>query len=492
MYMMTLFARECKENGRCHLAQTRTQTKGIMYFSITTTYTPATDLGYLLHKHPVRVQQFPLNFGQAHVFYPEATASRCTATMLVDVDPIKLVRTKGRRSSFALQQYVNDRPYVASSFLSVAISNVYGSALAGRSQERSILAETPIPLVAKLAAVPCRGGEALLRQLFEPLGYQVQAEQQPLDPHFADWGPSRYFAVELSGVVKLQELLSHIYVLAPVLDDDKHYWVDQEEVEKLLRFGEGWLAAHPLREQITRSYLVHQRGLTQGALARLVEDTAVDQVEVDAAQDAEEEQIEKPINLHQQRLNAVLQTLKDAGAERILDVGCGEGRLLRMLLKERQFREILGMDVASTTLAKAEQRLERLSEQQRNRIRLIQGSLLYRDTRLAGYDAAAAVEVIEHLEPDRLAAFERVLFEFAQPKVIVVTTPNREYNSQWETLPAGSLRHRDHRFEWTRAEFTAWASGVADAFGYGVAVQPLGEEAPDVGAPSQMGVFRRV
>jgi len=465
-----------------------------MYLSISTTHSPATDLGYLLHKHPARVQEFKLNFGKAHVYYPQATDELCTAVLLVDVDPVKLVRTKGRRSSFALQQYVNDRPYVASSFLSVAISNVYGTALGGRCKDRPTLVETPIPLTAKLSAVACRGGEIFLTKFFEPLGYEIQAERHPLDANFPDWGNSRFFTITLSGVLKLHELLSHIYVLMPVLDDDKHYWVDQDEVDKLLRFGEGWLANHPMREQITSSYLVRQRGLTKVALSHLEENATATQEDVDEAQDAEEEHIERPISLHQQRLNAVVQALTESGAERILDLGCGEGRLLLMLMKEKLFTEIVGMDVSSAALAKAEARLhlDRLSEQQRSRIQLIQGSLLYRDQRLTGYDAAAAVEVIEHMEPERLAAFERALFEFASPKVAIVTTPNREYNSQWEALPAGKFRHRDHRFEWTRAEFAEWANRVADTFGYSAEVHPLGTEAEGVGTPSQMGVFKRL
>src|SRR5690348_13625783 len=234
-----------------------------MLLTIRTTHTPATDLGYLLHKNPARVQSFEQSFGRAHVFYPEASDEACTAALLLDVDPVGLVR--GRRGSRgeggALQQYVNDRPYVASSFLSVAIADVFGTAMAGRSKERPALADTPIPLSARIAVLPCRGGEDLLRRLFEPLGYAVSATQHPLDETNAEWGPSRYFTVELTATTRLSELLSHLYVLIPVLDDEKHYWVGAEEVDKLLRHGEGWLAAHPEREMITRRYLRHRRSL---------------------------------------------------------------------------------------------------------------------------------------------------------------------------------------------------------------------------------------
>src|SRR5262245_55862064 len=201
-----------------------------MLLTITTTHNPATDLGHLLHKHPERLQSFSLPFGQAHVFYPEAAEDLCTAALLLDVDPVGLIR-RGVRFP-RLDQYVNDRPYSASSFTSVAISRVFSTALSGRSKSHADLAATPIPLKAHLAVLPCSGGEGILRRLFEPLGYAVRATNHPLDQNFPEWGDSRYFTVDLEGRVRLQDLLTHLYVLIPVLDADKHYWVDEAEVEK--------------------------------------------------------------------------------------------------------------------------------------------------------------------------------------------------------------------------------------------------------------------
>jgi 3' terminal RNA ribose 2'-O-methyltransferase Hen1 len=376
---------------------------------------------------------------------------------------------------------------VASSFLSVAIAQVFGSALAGKSKDRPELAETAIPLEARIAAVPSRGGEEMLRRLFEPLGYTLHVERQPLDPTYPAWGESRYFTVTMRGTVRLAELLRHLYVLVPVLDDAKHYWVGDDEVEKLLRQGEGWLAAHPERDTIARRYLRHRHSLTRDALARLVTE------EEPEAEAAPEERAEERIGLNQQRLGAVAAALRASGAARVVDLGCGEGRLLRMLLDDRQFTEILGMDVAVRSLETARDRLrlETMQPMRRERIRLIHGSLMYRDPRIAGYDAAAVVEVVEHLDPPRLRAFERVLFEFARPGTVVLTTPNRDYNAMWETLPAGAFRHKDHRFEWSRAEFQAWAAGIAERFGYTVRFLPVGPEDPALGSPTQMGVFTR-
>jgi 3' terminal RNA ribose 2'-O-methyltransferase Hen1 len=466
-----------------------------MLLTLTTTHNPATDLGFLLRKNPARPQSLDLTFGKAHVFYPEAASERCTVAVLVEIDPVALVRNRRgpRGEGGVLEQYVNDRPYAASSFLSVTIAEVFGSALAGKSKERPDLVDTPLPLRASISALPCRGGEEFLRRLFEPLGYTVSARRLPLDENFPAWGDSPYHRVDLEGRVPLQQLLTHLYVLVPVLDNDKHYWVGDAEVAKLLRHGERWLASHPEREAITRRYLKHQRSLVDDALAQLTDES---EPNPDAAAEAhahEEEIIERSISLNEQRLGAVLSVLKRTGAGRVLDLGCGEGRLLQNLLKEKQFVEIVGMDVSHRTLEIARDRLhyDQLPPMQKERIRLLHGSLIYRDQRLRGFDAAAVVEVIEHLDAARLAAFERILFECAKPKSIVITTPNREYNVKWETLPADKFRHRDHRFEWTRAEFQAWANGVAARFGYDVHFLAVGPEDSEVGSPTQMGIFSR-
>ena len=452
-----------------------------MLLTITTTHRPATDLGYLLHKNPSRPQTFNLSFGQAHVVYSEAISERCTAALILDVDPVNLVRGNGN-----LEQYVNDRPYAASSFLSVALARVLREAMAGRSKERPKLAETPIPLELHLTSLPSRGGETLLRKLFEPLGYVVTTEHLELDERFPSWGESPYFNVTLSALTTLSSALTHLYVLVPVLDDDKHYWVGDDEIAKLLRFGAGWLETHPEREEIARRYLKHRRHLTKAALAQL-------EPELEEEAEALDENVasEPTQTLHQQRLETVFNTLRSSGAKRVLDLGCGEGKLLALLMKAKQFETIVGMDVSHRALEIAARRLklEELPERERQRLRLLQGSLTYRDARLEGFDAAALVEVIEHLEPYRLNALERTVFEFARPKTVIVTTPNAEYNVKWETLEAGAMRHGDHRFEWTRAEFTRWAESVASSFGYDVRFEMIGLEDDVVGAPTQMAVF---
>ena len=485
-----------------------------MLLTITTTYQPATDLGYLLHKNPAHQQTFELNFGRAHVFYPDAQVEKCTAALLLDINTIQLVRH--RENAFALEQYVNDRPYVASSFLSVALAQVFGTALQGRCKLRPELVNTPLPLQATITALPCRQNGNWLQSLFEPLGYNVVVQTHQLDEQYPDWGNSPYFTVTLTATCLLRDLLAHLYVLIPVLDNDKHYWIGDDEVEKLLKHGKGWLEAHPMREHITYRYLKQRPDLAREALSRLiieersllVEDkiniapenasaengqTTVSQMMIQAAL-LTTDKVERVSLAHQQRLEAVLQVLRNCGARRVLDLGCGEGRLLKMLMADYRFEHMLGLDVSYNALERAKERLhlDRLSPEKRARIELLHGSLIYADQRLVGYDAAAIVEVIEHLDSARLAAFERVIFDYAQPTTVIITTPNAEYNTKFATLAAGSFRHKDHRFEWTRSEFQTWTGRICERSSYTVQIQPIGEVDERVGALSQMAIFTRI
>lgn len=452
-----------------------------MLLTITSTAEPATDLGYLLHKHPDKAQAFDVAAGTAHVFYPVASDAECTAALLLDVDPIGLVR--GRQ---ATGQYVDDRPYAAGSLLAVALGAVFSTAMKGRCTLRPELPGAALPLTVHLPTLPCRDGSELVERLFAPLGWTVTAAAVPLDPAFPEWGDSRYLDTTLRGTLRLADALTHLYVLLPVLDGAKHYRVDADEVDKLLRVGATWLGAHPEKELITRRYLAHRRGLVRSALDALAE---ADETDVDALDNALAEP--RVASLATQRRGSVLAVLRASGARRVLDLGCGGGALLRDLLADAQFTEIVGVDVSSRALDVAERtlHLDRMPERARERITLRQSALTYTDAALAGYDAAVLMEVIEHVEEDRLPALENAVFGAARPGTVVVTTPNVEYNVRYETLPEGQFRHGDHRFEWTRAQFRAWADGVAERHGYTVRYLPVGPEDAVLGAPTQLAVF---
>jgi len=443
--------------------------------TVTTTHRPATDLGYLLVKHPDKVHAFQVPTGTAYVMYPEAGEDRCTAALLLDVDPQRL---QAQRDTFELGQYVNDRPYAASSLLASALARVFRTALRGASADRPALASERIPLEIRVPVL--RGDAELAERLFGPLGWAVTATPIPLEP--AIGGDSKYVDLLLTGQLKLSDALNHLYVLLPVLDDAKHYWVAPDEIDKLLRSGAGWLAAHPAKALIARRYLAHQRSLASTALRRLEADEPVtdEEAELPAA---------RKVTLAEQRRDAVLAALAEVDAARVLDLGCGSGALLSALLKVRRFTEIVGADVSSQALETAARalRLDRLPERQRARITLWQTALTYRDDRLRGYDAAVLMEVIEHVDPPRLPALEASVFGHAHPGSVVVTTPNAEYNVHYEGLTG--MRHSDHRFEWTRAEFAGWATRVAAEHGYAVHLRGVGETDEATGAPTQLALF---
>ncbi|MCK2217530.1 3' terminal RNA ribose 2'-O-methyltransferase Hen1 [Actinomadura sp. ATCC 31491] len=488
-----------------------------MLLTITTTARPATDLGFLLHKHPERVQEFSQSAGTATVFYPEAGEERCTAALLLEIDPVALVRSRGKGSpDFSLSQYVNDRPYAASSLLAVALGDVFRTARAGRCKARPELPGRALPLELTLPALPCRGGPDLARRLFEPLGWEVEARALPLDEGFPEWGESRYVRLALRGTLRLADALNHLYVLLPVLDDGKHYWIAPDEVDKLVRAGEGWLRGHPERGLILRRYLGRRWSLARTALARLAElgdeteehlepalaedapagETAADEAaaaEAEAAEpvDPADGQATRPRSLSARRREAVLARLEALGAASVIDLGCGQGELVGALLSRPRFTRVAGMDVSplALTIAARKLRLDRMPDARRARLTLFQGALTYTDKRLSGYDAAVLMEVVEHVDPPRLAALERVVFGHARPRHVIVTTPNVEYNVRYAFLTG--LRHPDHRFEWTRAEFAAWCGRVAAEHGYQVTFEPVGDDDPEVGPPTQMGVFTR-
>ena len=455
-----------------------------MLLTISTTCTPATDLGYLLHKHPARLQSVDLPIGLAHVFYPECEGGRCTAALYLDVDALGLMRGRDRRAqqAFALGQYVNDRPYVASSLLSGAIAKVFGSALNGRCKDRPELVGVAIPLRVSLSAVPTGGsGAEVLERFFAPLGYEVTATPIPLDDHFPAWGDSDYCGLELRGTVRLADALSHLYVLLPALDGDRHYYIGEAEVAKLLARGRGWLDEHPHRREITRRYLMGFRDLTASAAAGFAE----------RSEGVNDDSGDVPkLDLHAERLDRVRDLLVDSGARSVIDLGCGSGKLLRRLLAVGQFERIAGCDVDARELARARDHLhvDGFSPRQAERLTLFQSSLTYRDARYEGYDAAALVEVIEHVDPGRLPTLERVVFGRARPRTVVISTPNVEWNQVFGER-GDAMRHRDHRFEWTRAEFRDWCAAVAGRHGYAVVYDAVGYPHPEYGCATQIGIF---
>ena len=446
------------------------------------------ELGFLLHKNPERAQQFELSFGKAYVFYPEVSDARTTAALLLDIDPLDLARGKEGCKDGGLFDYVNDRPYASTSFMSTAIIRVFSTAVSGRCDKRPELVKTPLQLTARLASLKDSGDEKLAKELFEPLGYTVKTERTILDDSFPEWGGSPYIGLEISGTVRLSELLNHLYVLIPVFDKQKHYYTSEDVINKLLDHGEGWLSDHPYKEKITRRYFDQRRSYARKALDVLLENDITEDSRENAA---EEKTAHTPLNTL--RMETVKNAVLASGASTVIDLGCGECRLTSLLLNEQQIKKITACDVMVSTLEKAAQKLhlDRMQPYRRDKLTLMQASLTYRDRRFDGFDCACVIEVIEHIEPARIPAFERSVFEFAAPKTVILTTPNREYNAKYEHMQENTLRHGDHRFEWTRSEFRQWTDHICEKFGYTCEISGIGDTDEKLGSPTQMGVKKK-
>jgi 3' terminal RNA ribose 2'-O-methyltransferase Hen1 len=448
-----------------------------MFLTIATTHNPATDLGYLLHKHPGKMHSKISSQGINYCFFSEVSEERCKACLLMDIAPRHLFKSKleARFNIVNYNPYVNVRPYLASSLMSVAIAEMFGTAMNGRSKERQSLADTQIPLEAEISVLSCQEGPEFIKKLFEPLGYEVNIAPIMLDSQFADWGPSPYFYLKLKGTKRLSELLRQLYILIPVCDNFKHYWIDFAEQEKIVRMGEGWLPQHPMVSEITYRSLKHLKSLSQQALAQLLIGEANTGTEILGIENQS-----RPVRLNEQRMQAVAGELIKCGVKTLIDLGCGEGRFLETLIGFNQFQKIKGMDVSIQVLERASLLLNK------SKVELIHGSLNYLDARTQGFDACVLMEVIEHFDPLRLPEVAHNIFGFIKSPVVIVTTPNREFNSKFAT---GGLRHSDHRFEWSRTEFQRWCECIGAKYVYQFRISFIGEVDSVLGGSSQMGVF---
>ena len=453
-------------------------------------------MGYLLVKHPDKLREVDLTCGKAYVFFPEATKERCTATLLIDVDSVSLTR-RGENPSLA--DYVSDRSYAASSFLAVALSRVFRSAMTGVCKDKPELATAKLPLEIGITALPCRGGEEMVRRLFEPLGYAVASSGALwADENFPEWGMSPYLNVTLQhNNLVMKDVLTHLYVLIPVLDDEKHYYIGDDEVKKLVEHGVGWLDKHPERELITRRYLGGRGGLVREAREQI----GPTEVEEPVEEQTPETKVEEKLSLNRLRIDYVVKTLsslKDT-VKSVVDLGCGEGKLLVALAMTQHFNKLAGLDVALRPLQIAKYKLRKALRSSHPYsttgnpdafVQLYHGSATYRDARIEGFDAAVATEVIEHLDPYRLDMFEKVVFGRVHPCCVIVTTPNIEFNAKFVDMKT-KFRHRDHQFEWTRAEFASWCQAIGVKYDYKTVLSGIGDEDVSVGTPTQGCVFVR-
>jgi 3' terminal RNA ribose 2'-O-methyltransferase Hen1 len=443
-----------------------------------------------------------MSFGEGYVYFQENPQGDNSLSLLVDVDPLATVQGRGQLSHMD-GLYVNDRAYVPSSLLTSALTKAFGTALSGRCKERPELASTPIDWTVSVPVVTSDWRTEILWSLFGPLGYEVRMAHVEREGHRSSHPDvaSDLTGVKLCTTATMREVLSHLVVLIQVLDQDNHRWLDEQDLDPFMRRVEGWLPEHPYGMFILKRALKHQKHLIKAVIAKfpaIVDSQArissINSEMWDASQ--LEEYADQPLSLNRQRFAVVQELIERLQPRSLVDLGCGDGSFIGFLANGallHPMERIIGMDVSASELARAKTRMEHLSSLpgRRTPVEWLLGSLLYRDPRIKGLDMAILIEVIEHIDPWRLPALERQVFGEGGYASIVVTTPNREFNLIYGLSEEHSLRHRDHRFEWTRQEFQEWVQKIASQYGYEWQIQGIGTVSLDHGSPSQMVLFQK-
>jgi 3'' terminal RNA ribose 2''-O-methyltransferase Hen1 len=446
-----------------------------VYLSIATTRPKAADLGFILYKHPDRVFRSDSSRNKnlkAVGFYPEAGDERCEFVLLVEVDPVERVR--GLAWNGGIAQYVEPLPFLASSYMSQAISLCLRSAMNGIVSSKDPSEDARLRAMAvehwplEIKVSPIRTSPALIERMFQPLGWEVTIDSMPLDVPGVERDNALH-TVTLKGSSTVQDALTQLYVLLPALDPVRHYFYDEAEVAKLLEKSRNWLETHPARNLIVGRYLSKSRELREAAMSQFEE-------AVEAPQEAAIE-----VSAHSARHMRIAEAVSAMGDVRIVDLGCGEGKLLSRLAFLPGKIEIVGVEPSLRDLEKARKNLSRNPARQMDpRVKLRHGSIAYADDSLRNFDVAILSEVIEHIDPERLDHAERCVFGFMKPEVVIVTTPNAGFNTVFG-LSDGEFRHRDHRFEWSVDEATDWCRRVAATYGYEFEIDGAGGYDENVG-----------
>lgn len=452
-------------------------------------------LSYLLQKSPFVVGEFDVGASfKTYVFFPEYSEERTTCAVMFDMNSIELVKSlkaHDRHATYSLFDYINDRPYVSSSFTCSIISDVFRSALNGKCREYPDLPNQEFDLSARFY-VSMKTKDDLIKELFEPLGYELSysTERPPVDSMYEQFGESPYYDVTISRRETVKDLLSHLYILIPILDKMRHYGPSSDEVKKIMKIGDSWLKDHPSKKKIVGRYFGKKKELATSVLDRL-EDQIKDEQRIDENSDDEKE---TRTPLAGQRRKAIIRTLREHNVKTVLDLGCSTGKLSFELIDTPGIVKVTGADISARAIEKAvlEKRIhKKMTEDQKSRLDFVIASAIYRDLRFSAFDAIVLQEVIEHFDSWKLRVAEDVVFKYSGPRVVVVTTPNIEYNVLFENLENGKLRHRDHKFEFTRGQFKEWANRICKQFGYTVSFEDIGEFVENIGTQTQMAVFVR-
>lgn len=456
-----------------------------MQLAIKATGEGAKMLSFLLSKNPQNLYDRMEKGYRVRLTYTVFSDSEVEALIFVTPDPVELV--KNSPDTYEITQYINDREFVVSSIFCSNTRSALGTALNGRPKEEYLdWAKHAFQLTIGFGPVATDLPDAAIKNLFEPLGYQTEIERGRADYNFQFKERSSARFINLQSKVTLQNALQHLFVLIPVLDDYRHYFIDEREIEKLERYGEGWLADHPLKELIIKRTLRFRELIDQMVLnshqTELINEAVTPEPNISS------QPVVRLNKLRYQRLVKIIEDL--AARESIVDFGAGEGKLSVRLGFIPGVKEILAVEPTEKEQLRA---LKRFSEASRKDDFIaptpVWGSLFYYDEQLCGKDVMILSEVIEHIDESRLPRVMDTILGSYKPQVLLITTPNAEYNPVYQ-MEEG-IRHKDHRFEWSRAEFAEWTYCLARNYAYEVQIDGIGEEAEGYGHPSQLAILTR-
>ncbi|HWO95040.1 MAG TPA: 3' terminal RNA ribose 2'-O-methyltransferase Hen1 [Bacillus sp. (in: firmicutes)] len=441
----------------------------------------AENLSRLLAKNPNNLYDREEKGNRTRLVFTSSNEREAEAVIFVTPDPVELVRNSP--GIFDITQYINDREFAVSSLFCSYIRTALGTALNGKPKEEFIeWVDHPFNMEVGFGPVASHLSDQTIRELFEPLGYLIEIERGEADYSFNLKQKSSARYLKLKGQITVQQALRHLFILIPVLDNYKHYFIDEKEIEKIQRYGEGWLDEHPLR-----SYIIEQSLRFKELINKVPISSSI------VTENKVNDDVSAPpkIRLNEQRYQAIIDKVESLPLnQKVVDFGSGEGKLSVRLGMVPNVQEILAVEPSESSQLRALERFEKAAGKDQFVCPTpIWGSLFYYDERLRGKDIIILCEVIEHIDEFRLPNIMKTIFGEYRPNALIVTTPNHEYNAVYDMDE--NMRHADHRFEWTRGEFKDWCETWIAKFPYSMQLQGIGQEHEEYGFPTQMCTFVR-
>lgn len=439
-------------------------------------------ISYLLSKNPSNLYDRDEKGSRVRLVYTAFTEEETELLIYVTPDPVELVRNSP--NTFDITQYINDREFAVSSLFCSYIKSALATALNGKPKDDFIKwVDYKFDLILGFGPVASDLPDAVIESIFTPIGYEVKIERGITDYSFKLKSRSSARYINLTGRQTLQNAIRHLFILIPVLDNYKHYYMDKSEVDKLERYGTGWLDDHPMRDLIIKRALKFKELISEVASPKKEDLLQGDSEPV--------EESEIKVRLNEQRYQTIVDIVtKLPQKETVVDFGSGEGKLSVRLGFIPGVKEVLAVEPSQVSQLRAIRKIDKVrSSEGFVAPTQVWGSLFYFDTRLCDKDVMILSEVIEHIDEYRLAPIIETVFAQYSPKTLIINTPNYEYNVVFEMKD--NLRHSDHRFEWTREQFSLWCKELGARYNYSVNIGGIGEEDTDHGFPTQIAIFSK-